>query len=167
MVLTNIKKSISINRRNNYLKKILITLVTVLLALVPINALAEENVENQTIELIATKASTYKVKLPKTVDISPNTSTFNIVVAGEISSDKKIVISYDATDLKLVDQSTHDKNEDIPLTISLSNNEFINTDLTAEFEDATKVATFTCTHGDLKSGLYKASLPVVIALVDR
>lgn len=150
------------------MKKILTVLFVSLMALcMPANIFAEEGTnevsgEEASVELYATIASQYTVKLPARVDVSPVNKTFNVFAKGSIAADKKLDIT--------VGQGTHTlhdltagSNRDVALNITVSDGSFAADILPENYEDQIK-SIFTVTHAALAAGNYSYQLPIVIAL---
>ena len=154
------------------MKKILTVLfVTMMMVVLPANIFADEDMNevtgnSATVELEALKASTYKVKLPRKVDVSDASKSFNVLTAGDIAASEELVIAYDNTStIYLSDIVSGSEKADVALGISVSGGTFHSDDLAVNYGDAKAV--FTITHGALQAGKYTAVLPVTITLQNR
>lgn len=153
------------------MKKILTVLsVFMMLVAMPIGILAEDddttlsnNPEEGTVELYANVASTYSVKFPTRVDVTPTSKDFNVYAKGDIASDETLTISYDDSETINLDDGNATTKSLIPLTINVSSNEFGFDDLPADFDDNV-YAQFSITHAAITAGHYTADLPLVIEL---
>ena len=149
--------------------KALLALTTVL-TLVPTAVFADENIvekpsdSNNTqgsIELYATKASSYSVKLPKSVDVSNDEVTFKVFAFGDIDAATELKVDKGTGTHALKDEANG--KTDIDLTISVDKT-FKYDDLGSDFAQD-KFITFTITHNPILAGTYKYDLPIVISLV--
>lgn len=154
------------------MKKILTILCAFLMMLVlPTNIFADEDIyevsteKTQNIELVANKTATYSVKIPKSVDVSDDEKTFEVLACGNISSDQKLCITFDDDNCALVDQANvTNKQEDVEVSVEIDDGEFVFTELKATYAETNKKVTFTVTHETISAGSYKAVLPITISL---
>lgn len=149
------------------MKKLLAILMTAALILeLPVaNILAEQELSEAdsegTVELVASKASSYSIKLPIQVDVSATSTTFKAYVKGDVDGSKKIVIAEDksAGDNYLKDEAN--LKPDVPLEITIDkamNGEDIQADYTSDG------ITFTVLHDPIDAGNFKCNLPLTITL---
>ncbi|MBQ3295034.1 MAG: hypothetical protein IJI83_07105 [Oscillospiraceae bacterium] len=151
------------------MKKILsVLLVAMMLAIMPATVFADGDTnevtgDSATVELEASMTSSYRVRLPKKVDVSDATKTFDVYVCGDIAASEELVIAYTNNEtLYLHDTVTGSSKADVPLNISVSGNTFAHNVLPATYDTAK--ATFTVTHNALQAGRYSAIMPVTITL---
>ena len=150
------------------MKKILSVLFVSLLCLcMPSAIFADEDEEisgdNATVTLIASKASAYTLRLPRTVDVSLNSKSFDVYAKGDIWADKKLDVTVSAGDHKLSDVVSGGK-ADVAIDVNVANGSFASNELSADYTN--RKATFTVTHADLAAGNYSCELPLTIALND-
>ena len=159
------------------MKKILtIALSLLLMVIVPTGLFAEEVTVNSTthneltetgnVSLYANITSSYSVLVPKTVDVSNNEKTFSVFAKGDLDPTKQLQVNYQSGSYVLSNNAQIDAHENVPLTISVSNNIFTVNDLSSVY-NSDKYATFTISHGTLKAGAYTATLPIVISIQNR
>lgn len=116
------------------------------------------------INLEAIKASSYTVKLPKKVDVSNNSTTFDILAKGDVDASKKIVIvEGNQGQNKLTDQAAVGAKTAVSLTVSF-NGGILGKDIQAAY--GTAKDTVTITHSDLAAATWKCELPITIKLQD-
>lgn len=148
------------------MKKLFTLLFATLMVLLPAGVFADEQEvtsDSATVQLTASKASSYKVKLPQTVDVSSNSTTFNVYAKGDIASNQKITVSVGEGDHILKDVLTTSSKQ-ANLSVSVSNGDFLFENLGVENYSQEKYATFTVTHETLSAGSYAYNLPIVIEL---
>lgn len=150
------------------MKKYLTLILTAFMVLTLPSAIFAEEQEvstNQTtVELIANKASAYTVKLPKTFDVSNNSSEFKVFAKGDISADESLVIAVGDGQHVLKDVvEASSKQYELTVTVDDGTITFENLPLTNYSQDV--FATFTITHDSLLAGSYSYVLPVVISIV--
>ena len=152
-------------------KYLTVLFVAMMMVILPANIFAEEGMnevtdDSATVELEAIKASSYKVKLPKKVDVSETSKTFNVFTAGDIAASEELVISYDSTStIYLQDVVSGSDKANVALGINAADGTFHSDDLNVDYGDAKAV--FTITHGALQAGKYAAVLPVTITLQNK
>lgn len=135
------------------MKKLLISLL--LINLFSVGVMAETYTGSHSISLGFSVEPTYSVKIPKSLNISENTTSFNYYVSGDIYADQKLKIDYDS----VVNISS--KNKSCPVYISLSKSEFTQNELSKEYISYVG----SINHSKLESGEYTGRLNVVISLV--
>jgi len=149
------------------MKKILMLMCVAMLLSVPNNVFAETDEEvtgnDATVSLIAAKASSYTVKLPKTVDVTDNTKTFDIFAKGDISADKQLVVTCQQTGLYLEDV-VPGSNKRMPISASISDGTFTYDALAGDYTQ--RKAVVTITHESLPAGNFHCDLPVTITLAE-
>lgn len=156
-------------------KKILsvITLISILSFGMVVNA---ENLEttgnsntNETVgvSLSYTKASTYSVSIPKTIELTPDeegnySNTYNITVTGDVTISDTITVSPSSTTVTLKDQSASlIKKDDVIANLSQENQTW----------DATEINNGTVKQGNIKAtglsaGAWKGTVLFNITLGD-
>ena len=154
------------------MKKILTILMLAALVLAsPANIFADEATEQElsqestgwTVKLTASKASTYTVKLPKSVDVSANSATFTAYIKGDVDGAKKIVIAEDKSNGTNVLENNAVTGRNVDLTISVDKS--INgNEITSEY--ASTGITITVSHADIAAGTYTCDLPLTISLAN-
>lgn len=77
------------------MKKLLVILLILILSTKTINAQTYEN--NISIDLTYTKYPSYTVKIPKSIDVTNNNSSFTYYVQADIYADQSIEILFDQT----------------------------------------------------------------------
>ena len=153
------------------MKKVLTALIACLMMFVmPMGILAEEgnttlenNPEEGIVELYANVTSSYAVKFPTRVDVTPTSKDFNVYVMGDIASDETLTIGYDDSETINLDDGNGTAKSLIPLAINVTGNSFGFDELPAEFDDLT-CAQFNVSHEAITAGSYTADLPLVIEL---
>ena len=153
------------------MKKILTILMLAALVLAsPANIFADEATEQElsqestggTVKLTASKASTYTVKLPKSVDVSANSATFTAYIKGDVDGAKKIVIAEDKSNGTNVLENNAVTGRNVDLTISVDKS--INgSDISSEY--TSDGITITVSHAAIAAGTYTCDLPLTISLV--
>lgn len=121
-----------------------------------------ENPTEGTIKLIANKTSSYTVKLPKVLDVSSDSTTFDIQAKGDVDGAMVLVVEKDTGDHALVDASG--KNEDIALTIT-DGSGISGKVIEAEYVDTAKDS-MTIEHAAITAGDWSYELPIVIRLAE-
>ena len=152
------------------MKKILTTLLTAaMIVATPAAIFADEdpqeleNPSTGTIKLIASKTSSYTVKLPKVVDVSDNEKVINIYAKGDVDASKKIMVveSSDETHYLKDDAGKKTKKK---LTVTAGNG-ILGSDVGEDYNND-KYTTLTITHDDIAAGSWTCNLPIVIRLDD-
>lgn len=150
------------------MKKILTILMLAALVLAsPANIFADQelnqNSTSGTVQLTASKASTYTVKLPTSVDVSADSATFKAFIKGDVDGAKKVVIAEDTSKGTNILKNNAIDGRDVDLTISVD--KAINgADITSEYtEDG---ITITVSHETIAAGTYTCNLPLTISLVE-
>lgn len=157
------------------MKKILTVLLSLsILIAMPAQIFAEENpietvetLANATegeIILTASKASEYFIKLPKTLDISNNSTTFNIYARGDIDGSMEIVFEEkknNGNDNKLVDDAG--LKDDKVLTVTCSG-AISADDLNPNNYEGAEGTTMTVSHDAIEAGSWSGTLPISIRL---
>ena len=152
--------------------KILTILMLAALVLAsPANIFADEATEQElsqestggTVKLTASKASTYTVKLPKSVDVSANSATFTAYIKGDVDGAKKLVIAEDTNNGTnvLKNNAVTGRNVDLKITVDKSIN---GSDISSEY--ASTGITITVSHADIAAGTYTCDLPLTISLAN-
>ncbi len=150
------------------MKKILTLLFVSLLALcMPATVFAEEDMtevsgDEASVELYATVASQYTVKLPARVDVSPENKTFNVYAKGSIAADKKLDVTCGNGEHALHDQTPGSLRQ-IALDITVNGGTFAADTLPLNYNEEIK-SVFTVTHAALPAGNFVYQLPVTISL---
>lgn len=157
------------------MKKILTTILTsALLICAPATVFAEtpemealdKNATSGSIELVAEHASEYYVKLPKKLDISDTSTTFNIFAKGDVDGSKMIVFEEgknDGKDNYLKDDAQLKADKKLTVT---SAGGIKASDLNANEYDETKGTTMTIVHDAIEAGKWSGTLPIIIRLAD-
>jgi len=138
--------------------------VSLLLVVLPANIFAEDQEVNTdtTVTLTAAKVSTYTVKLPRSFDVSNNSSSFDVFVKGDISSDKELTIT--CTQNHSMADVVTGSNRTVALTVAVSNGTFGYSELPAAYSNVK--ASITISHDTIPAGSYSYNLPVAISLAD-
>ena len=129
-------------------------LLLILINIFTININAETYCGNMSISLKYTSLPKYSVKIPKNIDVTNNTTSFNYYVSGDIYADQTLQVLFDnQTALYSLDNSCK-------VYISQSKAYFNANEL------GNKYSTYTCllTHCDLDPGIWTGQLNVVISL---
>ena len=114
---------------------------------------------DKTVQLTATKASSYTVTLPKSVDISADSTKFDVSVQGDINGNEKIIITMQDTTITETGSGSV-KHEDIPVTVEFGTGKS-QSYTHSEIKDLnTKQATLT--HASIPAGTWSGSLNVNI-----
>ena len=152
------------------MKKILALLfVSLLMIGIPSNVFADQNDnevtgESTSVELYASVASQYTVKLPLRVDVTDTSTNFNVFAKGSIAADKQLDISCGNGQHALQDATTG-SDRSYALTLNVTGGTFAANILELNYSDSIK-SVFTVTHAALAAGNYIYNLPVVISLND-
>ena len=152
------------------MKKILTALLaTALLVATPSAIFADENPNQElntpssgSIELFATVASSYTLKLPKKVDVSAASTEIKIYAKGDVDGGKKIMVreKVETGGHSLADKAS--KQQAVALTVTAGTG--INgKDVGADYNDE-KYTTLTVAHGTLGAADWSCNLPIVISL---
>ena len=152
------------------MKKILkVFMIAALVISCPIaNVFADEteitdivNSDEGTVLLTATKASSYSIQLPVSVDVSTSGAKVTLKAKGDVDSAYKIVVTEKADAAnKLVDAADPTNTVDIGVTMGDAIN---GSTVTSAYSDTAKTE-ITITHGGLTAGTYSYELPLVISL---
>ena len=152
------------------MKKFLTVLLTAaMIASFPANIFAEEaqnqelkeDVTTGNIALVASKASTYYVKLPTKVDVSSGSATINIYAKGDVDAAKMIVVKAATGDHYLKDDAK-DKS-DVKLTVTDAQG-IKGADINSANYNTEKGSSMTVTHNGILAGSWSGTLPIVISL---
>ena len=135
------------------MKKLLLSFI--LINLFNSCVLADTFTGSCSISLTYTIEPSYKVKIPKQIDISEKTVTFNYYVRGDIYEDQTLNVLFDET----VDMAS--VNNSFKAYISQEKTSFTCHDLSSEY----KSFDACISHGDIKAGTYTGNLNVVISLI--
>ena len=152
------------------MKKILTCIMAgALLFALPVgNVFAEEkeitdivNSKEGTVKLTATKASSYSVQLPVSVDVSTSGAKIAVKAKGDVDSAYQIVVTEkeNATN-KLVDAA--DVNNTVDITVDMGD-PILGSVVTNQYGDTAKTE-ITITHNGITAGTYSYDLPIVISL---
>lgn len=135
------------------MKKILISLLLINLFMVNINAETYE--ADLSIPLSMNVKPSYCVKIPKTINISNNTTYFNYYVSGDIYADKYLQVLFD-------EQTTiYSKDSECIVYVSQNKTIFSANELTSSYSQC-----MACiSHNNLESGNWRGTLNVVISLI--
>ena len=116
------------------------------------------------VQLTASATSTYSVKIPQVVDVTALSTTLTVYAKGDIAANEQLSISYNGAGLQLVDQTNGSNKANIDLSFAgdaallnwddIDDPEYINNDSMV----------VTITHAAISSGVWSATLPIVIAL---
>ena len=120
----------------------------------------EENPTEGTIQLVASKTSSYTVKLPKVLDVSDDSTTFDIQAKGDVDGAMKVVVEKATGDHLLADNSG--KNEAKVLTIT-NGNGIAGSVIEENYAEAAKDS-MTIVHDSISAGDWSYELPIVIRL---
>ena len=152
------------------MKKILTTLMAAALIIgCPVASIFAEETEIEdivtskkgTVNLTATKASSYSIQLPVSVDVSSGIATITLKAKGDVDSAYKIVVTEeDGATNKLVDKADSNNTVDIDVTMG---DAIDGADVTDAYLDTVKTE-ITVEHDGLTAGSYSYDLPLVIAL---
>lgn len=135
------------------MKKLLISLLLLNIFILDINAETYSN--SYSISLSYNVYPTYKIKLPKTIDISDEETNFEYFVCGDIYADQTLEVLFDSqTQISSFDKTCN-------VYISQSKTNFTCNELTNSY---TKYIG-TITHEELSSGTWNGQLNVVISLI--
>lgn len=155
------------------MKKILTILLSLaIFVATPATIFADETMETLAnaaegeILLTASKASEYFIKLPKTVDVSNDSTTFNIYARGDIDGAKEIVIEemkIDGQDNKLVDGANLKDAKVLTVTCAGA---ISADDLEPETYENAVGTTMTVVHETIEAGSWSGKLPITIKLSD-
>lgn len=134
-----------------------------------------ETTDEATVVLYSEGTSTYSVQLPKSVDVTNETSTFTIKAKGDIAGDEKIMVAVptEATLIETDDQGvdlTTGAHDDIDLTIAYdkSSSGYAFDDINVnDYDGANATGTVTITHTGVKipAGHWRNNLSISISLV--
>lgn len=116
---------------------------------------------DKTVELTAEAVSSYTVKLPKSVDVSQTSTTFDVKVAGDIAGDEKITLTMTDGALKETNAGSQPSHADVNYTVTYGENksqEYLWDDI-----DTEKVDQATIDHAKLPAGSWTGTLNVNIA----
>ena len=149
------------------MKKTLSLLFVTLLLCLPAAVFADENTsevtgENASVTLYANIASQYTVKLPARVDVTNQSTDFDIFAKGSITADKQLDVTISAGQHSLADTITG-SSRSYPLNVSVADGTFDADDLTENYQNNLK-AVVTVEHAALMAGNYSYNLPIVISL---
>lgn len=156
------------------MRKILTVLLTAAMLIVAPSAIfadedpnqeLNQSVGNGTIELFATVASNYTVKLPKKVDVSANSTIIKIFAKGDVDGSKKIMVK------EKVEQDGHSLTDKASLKQAKALTVTAGTgiegkDIGSDYNDQ-KYTTLTVVHTDLEAGDWLCNLPIVISLDNK
>lgn len=134
------------------MKKLII--VTLLLSLLTQNISSETYTGSTSISLSYENLPKYSVKIPKTIDVSKNQTSFNYYVSGDIFADQTLQVLFDD------EVSLYSANTTCKIYISQSKSIFEYSELSSDY--------ITCSasisHDSLYSGKWIGQLNVVISL---
>lgn len=153
------------------MKKIMITFLTSMMLFASANAVFAEETETETdkdttVQLYAEVTSTYTVKLPKKVDVTNKSVSFDVQAKGSISSDEKISVAFDQT-AQLKDNNDTNGRSSIALTISNYAHDFLYSVLeVATYGNDAKFSVGVTHDNDIPAGSWSVDLPVTIALAN-
>ena len=136
------------------MKKILLSLLFIKLFISNIYADDFTNEGSYQLSLSYTKAPTYYVKIPTTVDISNQNTQFSFYVKGEIYADATLNIDFQDSTL-----ISNDK-ENIEVVVSQDKKDFLFNELSDEYLSSN----IYLTHMPLDAGQYVGILNVMISL---
>ncbi|MDO5332261.1 MAG: hypothetical protein Q4E99_06230 [Bacillota bacterium] len=153
------------------MKKILTALLAAaMLVVAPATLFAEQEDPNQeletpssgSIELFATVASSYTLKLPKKVDVSELSTEIKIYAKGDVDAGKKIMVKEkdETGGHSLVDKASKKQAKALTVTAGGGIN---GGDVGASYNDE-KYTTLTVVHGNLDAAEWTCNLPIVISL---
>lgn len=157
------------------MKKILTVLLSVaMIMMAPAAIFADEiqmeetskNATSGEIQLTATKASEYFIKLPKSLDVSDDETTFNIYARGDIDGAKEIVIEenkLNGQDNKIEDAAGL-KDAKV-LTVTCAGAIAAN-DLDKVSYDGAQGTSMTIKHSAIEAGTWAGKLHITIKLAD-
>lgn len=134
------------------MKKLII--ITLLLSLLTQNISAETYTGSTSISLSYEDLPKYSVKIPKTIDVSKNQTSFNYYVSGDIYADQTLQVLFDDEVI------LYSANTTCKVYISQSKSIFEYSELSSDY--------ITCSasisHDSLDSGKWTGQLNVVISL---
>lgn len=108
--------------------------------------------------------SNYSVLLPKQVDVSNNSSSFDMLAKGSIKNNEILNVSLDKS-IDLVDQTAGSNKDNVPVSVDQSEFNFYKADLSSEYVDGGNAdKTITLTHDTLSAGEWSADLNISIKL---
>lgn len=135
------------------MKKLLLTILLINTFILNIDA--ESYNANYSISLSYNLAPTYSVKIPKTLDISNNNTSFNYYVCGDIYADSVLQVKFDE-EVTITNSNTSKK-----AYISQNKTNFKQNELTSDYAQYSA----SITHDNLSSGKWQGQLNVVISLI--
>ena len=110
------------------------------------------------------QSSSYSVLLPKQVDVTNNSSSFDLLAKGSIKSNEILNVSLDKH-VDLVDQTAGSAKDNVTVSVDQSEFNFFKTDLSEEYVDGGNAdKTITLTHDTLTAGDWSADLNITIKL---
>lgn len=127
----------------------------------PVKELQETEQASANITLTATKASSYKVKLPKTLDVSKSTTTFAIQAQGDVDGEYELAFEETNAGTNVLSDVSGRVN---PLTLTVEvGNAIAGKDIAAAY-NAEKASSMTITHTGISAGTWAGTLPILIKL---
>ena len=135
------------------MKKLLFSLFLINLFVSSVNA--QTYTGNCSISLNAQVNPYYSIKIPKTINVQNNETTFEYYICGDIYADQTLKVKFDS------ETNLLNGNKSITAYISQSKNTFNQSELTNEYE----TYSITITHDKLSSGNWSGQLNVVISLI--
>ena len=114
-----------------------------------------------TVLLEASKVSSYTVKLPKTVNVSQDTTSFNIYAKGDVDGSKMVVIAEADGDHYIKDNAKLKADKKLTVTAGAG---IKGADIKNDAYDETKGTTMTIVHNAIEAGTWAGELPIVIKL---
>ena len=128
--------------------------------IVKAKAVSENPSGDQTVKLSAHKASAYTVRLPKVVDVSEESTSFDVTVQGDIAGDERLSVRFSNGFLRPIGAKNQSK--DIPVLVDFNGNDsytYIHNEI-----NAANTKRVTLNHDSLEPGNYEGSLSVTIAV---
>lgn len=126
----------------------------------------DKDATSGSIDLVAEHASEYYIKLPKELNISEASTTFNIYAKGDVDGSKMIVFEenkINGEDNYLSDDAGLKTAKKLTVT---AGNGIKAADLKVAEYDETKGTTMTIVHDALEAGTWSGVLPITIRLAD-
>lgn len=152
------------------MKKILTAvLATAMIMAMPVaTVFADENDQeittaSGTVQLVASKASAYTVKLPVSVDVSAASTIFKAYVKGDVDGSKKLVIAENNAGQNYLEDDA-DLKDDVLVNVAIDK-AIDGDDIIATYTE--DCITFTVTHNALGAGTFRCALPLTISLANK
>lgn len=135
------------------MKKIIISILLINLFTIPIQA--ETYSGSYSIALDMAIEPTYSIKIPKTIDVSNNETSFQYLICGDIYADQILRIDFGR------ETKIYSENRYCSVYITPDKNEFSSNELENEYLPYNVVLR----HSDLEAGNYMGKISLVISLI--